>query len=145
MIRMYLRKEIAIQIAWHSTYADTAIPKIEVMTQEHKWEQRVTSKSGQTHVKSDREILFTQHKKTHTHKKKNLGQNSFPQKTANIWKLGTVVRETKSVSMLKGNQLGGWGMERTLGDMKQLQENKIKFSQKVREGIFSILVFVDFN
>lgn len=68
----------------------------------------MTSKLGQTHLKSDRKILFTQHNKTHT-QKKNLGQNSFPQKTANIWKLGTVVRETKSVSVLKGNQLGAWG------------------------------------
>lgn len=67
----------------------------------------MTSKLGQTHLKSDREILFAQHN-TKRKKRKNLGQNSFPQKTANIWKLGTVVRETKSVSMLKGNQLGGY-------------------------------------
>lgn len=68
----------------------------------------MTSKLGQTHLKSDREILFAQHNTKRKKKKKNLGQNSFPQKTANIWKLGTVVRETKSVSMLKGNQLGGY-------------------------------------
>lgn len=62
----------------------------------------MTSKLGQSHLKSDKGILFTQH----THKNRKLWQNSFPQKIASIWKLGTVRKETKSVSMLKGNS--GW-------------------------------------
>lgn len=44
----------------------------------------------------------TVHTTKHTHKK-NLGQNrSFPQKTANIWKLGTVERETKICKHAQG-------------------------------------------
>jgi len=74
-------------------------------------------------LKSDRETLFTQH----THTKRKLGQNIFPQKTANMWKLGTAAKETKSVSMLNG-KIGGGGQR--LRDMKQLYENKIQFTQK---------------
>lgn len=70
----------------------------------------MTSKLGQPHLKSDRETLFT----LHIQKKKKgtgAGAEQFPQKTAKVQKLGTPAKDTKSVSMLKGKQVGGWGRD----------------------------------
>lgn len=74
----------------------------------------MTSKLGQTHLKSDRKILFTQHNTKR--KKKESGAEQFPMKDSKHMETWHSSERNKICKHAQGKSAGG--MERTLRKMK---------------------------